>query len=161
MMSSMLPSDNNNPKKPKSEPFGELIRSMNDFFNEKPVKGFLQSIDDFFKSPFPAGSSFHVDTIEKGGEYVISAELPGVKREQIQISIVANHLIIAVENNQQETEEDVHSRVYRDKFYRQKFSKTISLPQPINEKKVKASYRDGLLKIQVPQEKGNVIIIED
>ncbi|MCL6570772.1 MAG: Hsp20/alpha crystallin family protein [Bacillus sp. (in: Bacteria)] len=160
-MSSILPSDNNNPKKPKSEPFGELIKSMNDFFNEKPVKGFLQSIDDFFKSPFPSGSGFQVDTIKTEGEYVISAELPGVKREQIHINIAANYLIISVENNELETEEDIHSRVYRNKVFRQQFSKTITLPQPINEKKVKATYRDGLLKIQVPQEKGNVIEIED
>ena len=40
-MSSMLPSDKNNPKKPKQKPFGELMKSMNDFFNEKPIKGFL------------------------------------------------------------------------------------------------------------------------
>ena len=36
---------------------------------------------------------------------------------------------------------------------RQKSSRTISLPHTINEKKVKASYRDGLLKIRIPQEK--------
>src|SRR4051794_1633127 len=81
LMSSKVPSDKHDPKKPKSESFGELMRMMNDFFNEKPIKGFLQSIDDFFKSPFPPGASFQVDTIESDNEYIISAELPGVKRE--------------------------------------------------------------------------------
>ena len=55
MMSSMLPSDQKPKQDEDPEPFGELMKSMNDFFNEKPIKGFLQSIDDFFKSPFPPG----------------------------------------------------------------------------------------------------------
>jgi HSP20 family protein len=161
LMSSMLPSDNNNDKKTKSEPFGELMKSMNDFFKEKPVKGFLRSIDDFFKSPFPSGSSLHVDTIETGGEYIISAELPGVKKEQIHLNFTENYLTISIENNEGETEEDEHNGVFRSKSIRQQSSRTISFPQTINEKKVKASYRDGLLKIRVPQEKGKVIEIED
>jgi HSP20 family protein len=161
LMSSKVPSDKNDPKKPKTEAFGELMKSMNDFFNEKPIKGFLQSMDDFFKSPFPSGSSFHVDTIETGGEYIISAELPGIKREQIHLNISGNYLTISVENNELETEEDEINHLYRRKYLRQKSSRTVSLPHTINEEKVKASYRDGLLKIRIPQEKGKIIDIED
>jgi HSP20 family protein len=159
--SSMVQNDNNHPKKPKSEHFGELMKTMNDFFNEKPIKGFLQSIDEFFKTPFPLGTGFHVDTIETGGEYIISAELPGVKREQIHLNISGNYLTISVENNELETTEDDNNHIYRRKHLRQKASKTVSLPQTINEKNVKASYRDGLLKIRIPQEKGKIIEIED
>jgi HSP20 family protein len=161
IMSAKGPSDNNDPKKPKSESFGELMKTMNEFFNEKPVKGFLQSIDDFFKSPFPAGSSFHVDTIETGKEHIVTAELPGIKREQIHLNISGNHLTITVENNELETEEDEINHLYRRKYLRQKSSRTVTLPHTINEQKVKASYRDGLLKIQIPQEKGKIIEIED
>ena len=159
-MSSKVPNDKNS-KKPKSESFGDLMKTMNDFFNEKPIKGFLQSIDDFFKSPFPPGGSFHVDTIETGNEYIISAELPGVKREQIHLNISGNYLTISVENKELETAEDEYNQIYRRKYLQQKSSKTISLPHTINEKNVKASYRDGLLKISIPQEKGKIIEIED
>jgi HSP20 family protein len=161
IMSAKGPSDNNDPKKPKSESFGELMKTMNEFFNEKPVKGFLQSIDDFFKSPFPPGASFHVDTIETGNEYIISAELPGVKRDQIHLNISGNYLTISVENNELETAEDENNNIYRRKYLRQKSSRTLSLPHTINEKNVKASYRDGLLKIRIPQEQGKIIEIED
>jgi HSP20 family protein len=161
LMSSKVPSDKNDPKKPKSESFGELMKTMNDFFNEKPIKGFLQSIDEFFKSPFPSGASFHVDTIAAGGEYIISAELPGVKRDQIHLNISGNYLTISVENNELETTEDDIDHIYRRKYLRQKSSRTVSLPHTITEKNVKASYRDGLLKIRIPQEKGKIIEIED
>lgn len=160
-MSSMFPSDKNNPKNQTPEPFRELVKSMNDFFAEKPIRGFLQSIDDFFKSPFPNGAGFHVETVETGTEYIITAELPGVKREQIQLNITGNYLTISVENNELETEENDQTHVYRRKFVRQQTSRTISLPQIINEKLVKASYRNGLLQIHIPQQKGKIIEIEE
>ncbi|WP_413309235.1 Hsp20/alpha crystallin family protein [Bacillus sp. 1P10SD] len=160
-MSSMLPEDKNNGKRPLPEPFRDLFKSMNDFLTEKPVRGFLQTIDDFFKTPFPVGSGFHVDTVETGKEYIITAELPGVKREQINLNITGNYLTISVENKELETEEDDINKIYRQRFTRQQSSRTISLPHAINEKMVKASYKDGLLQIKIPQEKGKIIEIED
>jgi len=160
-MTSIPPNEKNNLKNKKTEPFGELMKSMNDFFNEKPIRGFLQSIDDFFKTPFPPVAAFHVETVETGNEYIISAELPGIKKEQIHLNIVGNYLTISVENNVLETEEDDKNQIYHRKFSRSQSSRTISLPQPINEKKIKASYRDGLLQIHIPQEKGKIIQLED
>jgi HSP20 family protein len=160
-MSSMLPSNHNNPKKQKPEPFSELIKSVNGFFNEPPVRGFLQSIDDFFKSPFPPGAAFHVETMENGKEYIINAELPGVKREQIQLNVQGNYLTISITNQELEMEEDEINQVLRRRQFHQQASRTIFLPQPINEKKIKASYRDGLLQVRIPQEKGRIINIEE
>jgi HSP20 family protein len=160
-MSSNLPSDKHNPKKPVPEPFGDLIRSMNEFFSEKPIKGLLQSIDEFFKTPFPFEAGFHVDLQEKDKEYLVSAELPGVKKEQIGLHVTGNYLTISVENNELETTEDDRNRSYRRKFVRHQSSRTISLPHAINEKNIKASYRDGLLQVRVPRETGKIINIED
>lgn len=161
LMSSMPPNDKFNSKKVTPEPFRDLVKSMNDFFTEKPVRGFLQSIDDFFKTPFPVGSGFPVERVETGKEHIITAELPGVKREQIHLNITGNYLTISIENNELETEEDDHNQIYRRKFFRQQSARTISFPHAINEKQVKASYRDGLLQIRIPQEKGKIIEIDD
>jgi HSP20 family protein len=162
-MSSLTPDNQNNKnnKNNKPEPFGELMKSMNSLFNEMPIRGFLQSIDEFFKSPFPPVSSFPVETTEKGNEYLISAELPGVKKEQIHLNVAGNYLTITVENNVLETEEDDKNQIFTRRFSKQQSSRTISLPQPINEKKIKASYRDGLLQIRIPQEKGKIIPLDD
>lgn len=160
-MSALPPDQNKNLKKQNSEPFGELMKTMNDFFNEKPIRGFLQSIDEFFKTPFPLQAAFPVETMETKDEYIVSAELPGVKKEQIRLNIVGNYITISIENNVIETQEDDHNQIYRRKFSRQQTSRTISLPQPINEKKIKASYRDGLLQIRIPLEKGKTIQLED
>ncbi|PLS03570.1 Hsp20/alpha crystallin family protein [Neobacillus cucumis] len=160
-MSSMLPNDKNNPKNQLPEPFREIIKTMNDFFTDKPMRGFLQSIDEFFKQPFPTGAGFHVETVETGKEYLITAELPGVNKEQIQLNITGNYLTISVENKELETEENDLTHVYRRKYVRQQAARTIALPHAINENLIKASYRDGLLQIRIPQEKGKVIDIEE
>ncbi|WP_066312999.1 Hsp20/alpha crystallin family protein [Bacillus sp. FJAT-29814] len=161
-MSSNLPSDKNNSKRSIPEPFGDLMRSMNEFFNEKPIKGFLQSVDEFFKTPFPFDAAgFHVDIQEKDKEYLVSAELPGVKKDQIRLNVTGNYLTISLENNELETAEDERSRSYRRRFVRQQSSRTISLPHAINEKNIKASYRDGLLHVRIPRETGKIIEIEE
>jgi HSP20 family protein len=161
-MSSMLPGDPNDYNKNKPEqPFGELIKSMQSFFNEKPIRGFLQSVDDFFKTPFPQGFGFPVDTTDNGNEYIVSAELPGVKRDQIQLNIQGHLLTISINNQQIELEEDEIHQVFKQKQFRQYSSRTIALPHVIDEKKIKAFYRDGLLQIRIPQEKGTIIDIED
>lgn len=160
LMSSKPPSDESR-KKAKDEPFGELMKSVNNFFNEKPVRGFLQSIDEFFKSPFPAVPSFQVEIVETGKEFIINAEMPGVKKEQIHLDILGNHLTISIEKNEEDITEDEVNQVFRRKQFRQHASRTITLPKQINEKKVKASYRDGLLQIRIPQNRGKAINIED
>ena len=160
-MSSKLPNDPNDDKMKPEPPFGELIRSMQNFFNEKPMRGFLQSMDEFLKSPFPQGFGFPIDTVDNGKEYIVSAELPGIKREQIQLNIQGHLLTISINNHQVELDEDEINQVFKQKHYQQYSSRTIALPQAINEKKIKANYRDGLLQIRIPQEKGKIIDIED
>lgn len=160
-MSSMLPGDPNNKKKSKTEPFSDLFKSMNDLFHEQPIRGFLQSIDEFFKTPFPLSAAFPVETVETKEEYIITAELPGIKREQIHLNISGHYVTISIDNNEMITEEDEKNQLYHKRQLRQHSSRTISLPYQINEKKVKASYRDGLLQIRIPQEKGKVIRIEE
>lgn len=159
-MSSKLPSDPNHTNKNRPEPFGDLVRSMHDFFNEKPVRGFLQQMDDFFKNPFPSGFGFPVETVDNGKEYIVTAELPGVKREQIKINIQGHLLTISVDNQQVELEEDELNNVFAQKQFRQHLTRSIVLPHAVNEKNIKASYRDGLLQIRIPQDRGKIIDID-
>lgn len=156
-MSNNLPNKPN--RKDRPEPFGEIAKAMNDFFHERPVRGFLQSIDEFFNLPF---ATFPVSVKSYDREHHIVAELPGVKKEQISIDVLNNTLTISVKNGEVIIEEDEVHKVYSRQNKMQQMSRTIALPQPINEKKVKASYNDGLLTIIVPKLPGKKIhIIND
>ncbi|WP_394238691.1 Hsp20/alpha crystallin family protein [Niallia oryzisoli] len=140
--------------------FGELMRPINQFLNEKPVKGFLQQIDELFQKSFTFTPSINVDVVETEQDYRITSELPGIKREQIDIDIIDHYVTITVQSSESLTEEDENRVVVRRQHSMQRSSRTISLPQPINEKTVKASYKDGLLEIIVPKVKGRKIYLE-
>ncbi|MBN6888468.1 HSP20 family protein [Cytobacillus horneckiae] len=144
----------------KKEPFGDLMKSMNHFFQEKPVKNFLQTMDDFFKNPFPFSTSFHVELNETPDEYVILAELPGINREQIQIDVINNYVKITVNSLNVINTEDENRQVTKRKESYQQSTRTVPLPFQINEKKIKASHENGLLTIKVPKHKGKRITLD-
>lgn len=152
--------ENKKNREEKNEPFGELMRSMNQFFHERPIKGLLQTMDEFFKNPFPFSSPFPLNMEETDTHYVITAELPGVNREQIQLDILGTYITISVHYAESYTEEDDNKKIIKKRQSMQRSTRTIPLPQPINESKVKASYQNGLLVIQAPKLKGKQIFID-
>lgn len=154
-MSSNLPNNNQN----KNEPFEQFFRSMNDLFHRPPVRGILQHIDEFFSKPFP-NTSFFVDLKEKETEHQIHAQLPGIKKEQIAISILENTVTISVKNEELILKEEKNKQAIAKKQATSKVSRTIILPYLIDEKKVKATYQNGLLIITIPKERGKDIPIK-
>ncbi|MEG9297920.1 Hsp20/alpha crystallin family protein [Mangrovibacillus sp. Mu-81] len=140
--------------------FGDLMHSMNEFFHEKPMKGMLQSIDDFFTSSSNPFNSFPVDLKENDEYYLITAELPGVKKEQINLEVFPNFVTITITNMELYSEENEKRQVIRKKQSMNRSSRTIPFPFVVNEKDVKASYKDGLLQIKVEKQTGRKISIE-
>jgi HSP20 family protein len=155
-MSSQLPENKN--KKTK-ESFGEIMKSMNSFFTERPIKGLLESIDEFFKNPL-THLSFPIELTETNKEYIITAELPGIKKEQIQIDTTGNQITISIKNMEELAEIDEINHSYRRRHSIQKSSRSVNLPIPIDEKQVRASYKDGLLQIRIPRKTGKSIPID-
>lgn len=148
------------PKFPiKPELFDNSFKSVKRFLHDAPVRGFLESIDDFFRQPLFPQTTFHVEVREQGDKHIVTAELPGFNKEQIGIDILGDTLSITVKKQDIFTEEDDRNKVYRRSESLQRSSRTISFPHPIDEKRVKASYRNGLLKISVPKVKGKTIDI--
>lgn len=135
-------------------PFGDLRNAMNEFFHARPVKGFLQSMDDFFQTPF---SAFPVYVKETEDSHIITAELPGVKREQITIDVLDRTIHILVKNSETITEEDDLRKMFRKSHSVQQMSRKIYLGFPIHEKRIKATYQNGLLKLTVAKPKGKKI----
>ncbi|MGE6260264.1 Hsp20/alpha crystallin family protein [Heyndrickxia sporothermodurans] len=156
-MSEQLPDETR--KNHFQEPFQDFFRSINELFHERPVKGFLQSIDDFFMSPFPM-SGFPIDLSESENHYIITAKLSGIKKDQIDIGIFEKYITITVEHKEKIVKEDQAQKSMFNKNSIQRSTRTIPLPLPINEEMVKANYEDGLLTITAPKEKGKRLKIE-
>ena len=75
------------------------------------------------------------------------AELPGLKKEEIEISLNGDTLTIGGERKHEE-KADQGSRTER---YFGKFQRSLTLPVPVNAEKVNATYKDGILKVVLPK----------
>jgi HSP20 family protein len=148
-------------KNESHESFGELMKPLNQFFDNTPVKGFLQQMDELFQSHFSVTPSFNVEVSETEQDYLISSKLPGINRDQIDIDILDYSVTISIHSSESLTEEDENGGIVRRQRSLQRLSRTIPLSQPINERKAKASYKDGLLKITIPKQKGKKIFLDE
>lgn len=90
-----------------------------------------------------------VDVYEDDDAFHIRADLPGLKSEDIDITLDNNTLSISGEKkNENETKEE---NVYRSERYYGKFLRSIELPSAVDTSKIEANYKNGVLEIAVPK----------
>lgn len=111
-------------------------------------------IDRFFESPLARTSEFlgwtpAFDVYEEKDNYVVKAELPGMKREEINVSIEGGDLVISGERKSETKSEG--AEIYRAERYFGKFQRAVSLPATISAKDVRAEYKDGVLTVTLPK----------
>ncbi len=124
------------------DPFNDLV---DDFF-----KGFLVRPLAVEGGRGEALPRMKVDVAEKNGAYVVSAELPGVKKEDIQITIDGAQVTLAAEvKREKEVSQD--ERVLHTERTYGKLSRSFALPQEIDEAKAEAKFRDGVLELTLPK----------
>jgi HSP20 family protein len=96
------------------------------------------------------GLAPRLDVVERSNEFVVKAELPGVKKEDIDVSVENGVLTINAETRS-ETEEKEGDRVIRQERRYGKYVRSLRLGKAVDEKKVKATYKDGILELVLPK----------
>jgi len=125
-------------------PFEELERIRRDFD---------RLMEEFIAKEEPAERVFApaLDVYETDGEVVVKAELPGVKKEDVEVLVRDNNLIIRGEKKEEKEEKtETYHRVER--VYG-KFERVVALPAEVKLEGVKAEFKDGVLEIRLPKEK--------
>ena len=91
-----------------------------------------------------------VDIYDKGAEVVIHAEVPGMKKEDIDVHVENNVLTIrGKKERKEEVKEDGYFRTERSYGT---FSRSFSLPTTVDVSKIVAEYKDGILTLSLPKE---------
>ena len=120
---------------------------------------FNELVDDLFKGFFVRPMAFEgraelprmkVEVAEKNGAYLVTAELPGVKKEDIQVTIDGAQVTLAAEVKR-EKEATENDRLLHTERTFGKVSRTFALPQELDEAKVEAKFRDGVLELALPK----------
>ncbi|WP_078546158.1 Hsp20/alpha crystallin family protein [Litchfieldia alkalitelluris] len=151
---------NNHLPKKNHQLSNPIMRSMNEFFNQKPVQRLLDSIDDFFEQPFPI-PTIPVEMYETDQDLIITADLPGIKKEQISLEYSSSSITIAVQHTEDIEEKNETNPYFFKKQTMNYSSRLITLPYPVNERLIKASYNNGQLRIRVPKQPRRKIEISE
>lgn len=122
------------------EAFDDLLRG----FFVRPV-GFEGT-----QAAQPQVAQFRVDVSEAENAYTIRAEIPGVKKDEINISIDGDQIAISAEvKNEKDVKEG--ERVLRSERYYGKVYRAFQLGQPVDEDAAQAKYTDGILELTLPK----------
>ncbi len=109
-----------------------------------PFRGFEWPIEYELPTRIP-----YVDVIDSDNEYVVKAELPGLKKETLNIQVGTNELSLAAESNVQ-TEEKGKTYLHRERAF-STFRRNIGFAESIDTKKVSASMAEGILEVRLPK----------
>lgn len=120
-------------------PFDELFNEFSKGFWVKPLA-------------FPAGTevSIKVDVKEDDKSYTVRADVPGVKKEDIQVDVEGNVVSLRAEAKQEKEEKKGEKVIYSERSYGMA-SRSFSLPTDVDEKGAKAEYKDGVLTLTLPK----------
>lgn len=139
---------------------------------ERPLGAFRGMLEDLFNDPFFAlagrditGTAYpRVDIEEKQDHYLIRADLPGLKREDFDVSVENNVLTISGEKKEEKREEKEGYR-HLERTYGS-FSRSFALPEHVDAENIDASYKNGVLELQVkktrePEKKAKRIEVKE
>lgn len=90
-----------------------------------------------------------IDLYEDENEYVVEAELPGLKQGEIKVSVEDD--ILSISGEKKREKEVKEENLYRSERFYGKFERQIVLPQNADRENIKASYKDGVLKVIIPK----------
>ncbi|HUW51262.1 MAG TPA: Hsp20/alpha crystallin family protein [Sulfuricella sp.] len=121
----------------------------------------FEPFDDVFRGFFrpvrfegvPQQMQIRLDIKESDKDYTINAEIPGVKKDDIHVTIDGNQVSISAEVKKEEEEKE-GGKVLRSERYYGKVFRSFTLGSDVDDAAAKAKYTDGLLKLTLPKKAG-------
>ena len=125
--------------------FGQLtsLRDEIDRLFEVPLADLART------SQLLSGWTPALDIYEDKDNVYVRTELPGMKKEDIDLSLHNGSLSVSGERKTQEEFKD--AEVYRAERFTGRFQRTVTLPTPVAADKIKAQYKDGILNVTLPK----------
>jgi HSP20 family protein len=131
---------------------GSAPRDLWDAFDG--LRGDMDRALDLFKLPDVTGlldraTAPAVDVVETDEEYVVLADLPGVKKEDLEISVAGS--LLSIKGDKKAEALNDKRKIFRKETWVGSFNRTIDLPAEIDSDKVEAELKDGTLTVRAPK----------
>ncbi|SFC61642.1 heat shock protein Hsp20 [Halobiforma haloterrestris] len=134
-------------------PFKSLERQF-----ERMQRQFEQALEtwnvDQFGTPATATERMGIDLADRGDEFLLTADVPGFEKEDIELRLSDDTVHITAKREREttqesdEADEDMYIRSERE---RRSLSRSVSLPHPVEEDAVEATYRNGVVTLMLPK----------
>jgi HSP20 family protein len=121
----------------------EMNRLFDSFFSRTPAS----LLADW--QGFESGMLPNIDFSETDQEYRIAAELPGVDEKDVELTL--DHNVLRIKGHKQAEKEQKDRRYYRVERSYGSFSRDIALPGEVDDSKIEASFKKGVLEIVLPK----------
>jgi len=123
-------------------------REMEDLFDRYVKTTGIARAGSF--EPMATGDwSPRVDISETEGEFVVKAELPEVKKEDLHVTV--ENGVMSLRGERKQEKEETGKKFHRVERYYGSFCRSFTLPENVNQAGVKASFNDGVLTVQLPK----------
>ena len=126
-------------------PFEEMERFFDAFYPRGWMRPFQRDWPAWGGPAAFGGKTPSVDLIERDDAIIIKAELPGVDKKDLDISVTRNSVTIRGTTSHEEKEEK--GDYYRSEITRGEYARTLPLPADIDEEKASASFKNGILEL--------------
>ncbi|MGE5338137.1 MAG: Hsp20/alpha crystallin family protein [Gemmatimonadota bacterium] len=128
----------------RREPLGSLF---DEFFSDLFSRGAMPALRS---AELPAAVRARMDVVDKNDRYEVLVDLPGVKKEDIQVAIEGNRVSIAAETkSEKETKEG--ERLIHSERYAASYARSFELPAEVTEEGAEATFENGVLRLALPK----------
>jgi HSP20 family protein len=123
--------------------FDEFDHFFDDFLSRRWPRLFDWNLPSRIEQAFPK-----VDIIDHDNEIEVQAALPGVKKEDLDVTINNQSISIRATTREEKKEE---GKYFRREITRGEFQRVVSLPDNVDNDNAKATFKDGILKVTIPK----------
>jgi HSP20 family protein len=137
---------------PRNDPFQELARfdPFRDFVSFFPMPRDVRRM----MPEVPAEPSIKLDVTEDDKAYRVKAELPGVKKDDIEVEIDGNQVTLSAEVKREEEKKDGETVLHSERYYGRQY-RSFTLAKDIDRAKAQAKFDNGVLELTLPKSEGN------
>lgn len=134
-----------------SNPFREISAfddSFDRFFKEMLTLKRKNGLQNFNFTP-------SCEVAEEGNNYVMKFDLPGVPKDQVKVEIDKDQITVRAERKEEKKQES--KKKFFSEVYYGSYSRSFTLPGPVDEKKVDAKFENGVLTVTVPKTESTMV----
>ena len=124
---------------------------LDDFFKEVAPGFFIKPLHG---DPVPGASQIRIDVSENDQAFTVRAEIPGVNKQDIHVSVEGSIVTLSAEIRQHDAEREGEKLLRSERYYGS-VSRSFQLPAEVDEAQSKARYENGILLLSLPKKVSN------